>query len=130
MKYLRLTTFMWVIALSPELTADNNISFARDLIPVFRTHCAICHMSEESPGGIKLYPGAAYSSIVNTPSQNSSLLRIKPGDPEASYFLHKLEGTHLDAGGAGVQMPFGQPPLPDNVLKMIRQWITEGAVDN
>ncbi|MCK9505399.1 MAG: hypothetical protein M0Q95_14620 [Porticoccaceae bacterium] len=79
---------------------------------------------------MKLYPSAAYASIVNTPSQHSPLVRVKPGDPESSYFLHKLQGTHLDVGGAGAQMPFGQPPLDADVVDMIRQWISEGAVNN
>jgi len=58
------------------------------------------------------------------------MLRIKPDFPEASYLLRKLQGTHLDAGGSGVRMPFGQPPLSDNILNMISQWISEGAADN
>lgn len=79
---------------------------------------------------MKLYPSAAYASIVNRPSVESPLLRVKPGDPAASYLLHKLEGTHLDVGGIGVRMPFGLAQLPVETRTLIRRWIEEGAKDN
>lgn len=95
-----------VAVLPPALEAADQVSFARDIAPVLASQCATCHMSTEDPGGMKLYPSAAYRSIVNAPSKGSSLLRVRPGDPQSSYLLHKLEGTHLDVGGVGVRMPF------------------------
>ena len=44
--------------------------------------------------------------------------------------MHKLDGTHLDAGGQGVQMPFGAPPLEPEVRERIRAWIAAGALNN
>lgn len=79
---------------------------------------------------MKLYPAAAYQSLVGVASVESPLLRIARNQPDKSYMLHKLQGTHLDVGGKGVQMPFGQPPLPEDTQKKISQWIVQGALDN
>lgn len=116
----------------PALAAagPERVGFARDVVPILRTNCAVCHLTGQEPGGMKLYPSAAYRSIVKMPSQGSRLLRVTPGDPQASYFLHKIQGTHLDVGGTGAQMPFGQPPLAEAEQDVIRRWITQGALDN
>lgn len=110
--------------------ADDEVSFSKEVVPVLRTQCAGCHMTGDEPGGMKLYPSAAYASLVGVPSMESPLLRVAPGEPEHSYLMHKLEGTHLDVGGQGAQMPFAQPPLADETRTAIRQWIEAGAPDN
>lgn len=110
--------------------AADAVSFARDLVPVLRTRCAICHLTGQEPGYMKLYPSAAYASLVNVPSSEGPLKRVQPGAPQRSYLMHKLDGTHLDAGGAGEQMPLGQPPLDEAVRERFRAWIDQGAQDN
>lgn len=79
---------------------------------------------------MQLHPGAAHASLVGVPSTESALKRVEPGAPEKSYLMHKLDGTHLDAGGAGEQMPFGAPALDAAVRDRFRAWIAEGARDN
>jgi len=119
-----------LIMLAPVLRAAEPVSFSRDIVPVLRSQCATCHMSGDEPGRMKLYPSAAYRSLVDMPSTGSPLRLVSPGDPQASYLLHKLQGTHLDAGGTGVQMPFAQAPLPDETRELIRRWVAQGALDN
>jgi len=110
--------------------AAEAVSFAHDLAPVLRISCAVCHLTGEEPGNMKLYPGAAYASLVNAASTESKLKRVQPGAPELSYLMHKLEGTHLDAGGVGEQMPLGQAPLDQAILERFRAWIAQGAQNN
>jgi hypothetical protein len=55
-----------------------------------------------------------------------SILRVAPGDPDNSYLIQKLEGT----ASVGVQMPEGGPPLPQDRIDVIRQWISDGAIDD
>lgn len=112
------------------LHAANEVSFSKAVAPILRVQCATCHMSGDEPGGMKLYPSAAYQSLVGVASAGSPLQRVAPGKPKQSYLLHKLQGTHLDVGGAGVQMPFAQPPLPEDSLQLIRLWIEQGAKNN
>jgi hypothetical protein len=106
------------------------VSFARDIAPLLKTRCAICHMTGQEPGSMALHPGKAYASLVNMASVQSALLRVKPGAPEQSYLLLKLDGTHLDAGGQGVRMPFGMAPLDEITRQRIRDWIAAGAANN
>lgn len=79
---------------------------------------------------MKLHPAAAWASLVKVASTESPLRRVEPGAPGKSYLMHKLDGTHLDAGGQGVQMPFGAPPLEPEVRERIRAWIAAGAPNN
>jgi hypothetical protein len=51
---------------------------------------------------------------------------VAPGDPGNSYLIQKLEGT----AAAGAQMPLGRAPLPQATIDVLRQWITDGAVDD
>ena len=69
----------------------------------------------------------SYAMLVNVPSsQNNTILRVAPNDPDNSYLVQKLEGT----AGTGAQMPLGGAPLPQAQIDVIRQWITDGAIDD
>jgi hypothetical protein len=62
---------------------------------------------------------------VNAPSiRNPGATLVVPGDPDASYLVHKLEGA---AGIVGVRMPLGGPYLTDGQISIIRRWIARGA---
>lgn len=113
-----------------SVTAAEAVSFGRDLVPVLRTNCATCHLTGQEAGNMKLHPGGAYASLVNVASVESKLKRVAPGAPDESYLMRKLDGTHLDAGGVGERMPFGQPPLDDAVRERFRAWIAAGAANN
>jgi hypothetical protein len=106
------------------------VQFKRDIVPLLKTRCAVCHLTGEEPGNQALYPAAAYKSWVGVPSIESPLLRVKPGAPDESYVVHKLEGTHLAAGGKGVRMPMDGDPLTIQEIQTIREWIGAGAPDN
>lgn len=110
--------------------AAEPVSFQRDIVPLLRARCATCHMTGKEAGNIALHPGAAYASLVDVPSVSSKHLRVKPGAPEESYLMMKLDGTHLDAGGKGARMPMGAVPLDEKTRDRIRAWITEGARNN
>lgn len=103
------------------------VSFEREVLPLFKQHCVACHMSGQEQGGLALAPRLAYASLVDVPSRESPLLRVKPGAPEASYLVRKLDGTHQEAGGSGVQMPMGGPALDAALRDTVRRWIAEGA---
>ncbi len=66
---------------------------------------------------------------LNVQSNESSLVRIAPGDPPASYLVHKIEGTQASVGGSGVRMPLGGS-LTDDQINTIRAWVTKDAPNN
>ena len=104
----------------PPLSADFDSIQANIFTPI----CSVCHAGASAPQGLHLDAGNSYNMLVNVPSTEvPSLMRVKPGDPDNSYIIQKLEG-HAAVGG---QMPLGGPYLSTSTIAFIRQWITNGA---
>lgn len=114
-------------AASPQAAAEKSL-FQAEIAPLLASNCATCHMTGQEAGNMALIPAKAIESLVGVKSVEApNLVRVVPGDPDASYVIMKLEGTHLAKGGSGAQMPFGAPPLPKETIAKVRQWIAEGA---
>lgn len=108
-----------------ELTLPQGLEPTLDSIQqnIFTPSCATagCHITGSPPFGLDLSEGNAYANLVNIASgQFSTLDLVEPGDPDNSYLIRKLE-----AQGSGALMPLGRPPLPQDEIAIIRQWITE-----
>lgn len=94
-------------------------------VNVFDASCTSCHAGAAAPLGLQLDAGNSYVNLVGVSSrQVGSLLRVAPGDPDASYLVRKLEGTAAE----GEQMPLGGPPVPAGTIAFVRQWISDGAL--
>jgi hypothetical protein len=94
--------------------------------PIFSERCT-CHLSSVGSGGLSLRAGLAYDNLVGVPSAGAPMFtRVVAGDADASYLIAKLEGTHLEMGGLGAQMPLGGT-LDQDLIDEIRAWIDEGA---
>ena len=92
---------------------------------VFTPICSPCHSGATAPEGETLDAAHSYNSIVGVPSTEVPTLdRIKPGDPDNSYLVQKIEGA---PGIIGAQMPYHETPLPQSTINAIRQWVTDGA---
>ena len=125
-----LTPLFTPLFLLPLCATAEGVSFKQDVVPVLKSRCVVCHLPGGAQAGLVLHPRAAYDALVNKPSTESPLLLVAPGEPDKSYLLHKLMNTHLDVGGSGLQMPFGEIPLTSEEIAPVRQWITEGAANN
>jgi len=93
-----------------------------------RLACINCHNGNPFvPGnftGANAYPALVGRSSVEKPG----LLRVAPGDPNNSYFVHKLEGG---PNIVGERMPRGGGPfLTGGQMLVIRKWIADGAPNN
>lgn len=117
-------------ALAAVQAQQATVSFDRDLQSLFNNQCVFCHMTGAESGGLNLEPGLAYEYLVNAKSSQADMRRVEPGDPEASYLLHKLQGTHVEVGGRGNQMPLGGMLWSEEQLNLLRHWILEGAPNN
>ena len=98
---------------------------------IFAPTCSGCHSGPTGnslPEGMDLSSTAnSFAALVNVASlQVGSLDRVTPGDPGNSYLVQKLEGT----AAAGGRMPQGGPFLNQATIDMVRQWITDGALNN
>ena len=91
--------------------------------------CAVsgCHTGAGAPQGLRLDEANGYGLLVGVASMEvPSLLRVDPGDPNNSYLIQKLEGTAASGG----RMPLNGTPLPQSTIDIIRQWISDGAIDD
>lgn len=135
-----------------DSTPKTNPSFRRDIQPVFAVSCALstgCHgtdngapplsppllgpRSNVSPDDAML--SLMLADLLKPSAQAPGLARVKPGRPDESYLIQKLEGTHAcSAGtcpnGCGSRMPpLGDPLAPEQIAQ-IRDWILHGAQNN
>ena len=86
-----------------------------------------CHLGAGAPQGLRLDDANSFGLLVGVPSsESSSTLRVAPGDPGNSYLIQKLEGS----ASVGAQMPLGAPALEQASIDVIRQWISDGAIDD
>ncbi len=112
----------------PPPAAKGDVSFAKSVQPLFAKKCAnaSCHGAAKS-AGMQLTSGMAYANIVNVASsEDPKLMRVKPGAPDESWLVMKLEGKQT----FGARMPLSGGYLSDAQIQMIRQWIQAGAQNN
>jgi hypothetical protein len=80
---------------------------------------------------MNLSAGQAYANTVDSASvELPAMDRIKPNKPDSSYLVHKINNTHIAAGGSGARMPAGAPQLPLQTRRMVARWVSEGAQNN
>lgn len=91
---------------------------------VFTPSCALssCHDDISQASGLNLSAGKSLGSLVNVASSlESSFMRVAPQDPDASYLIRKVEGSHT----VGERMPLFGEPLSAAQLGALRGWIDE-----
>jgi len=107
---------------SLKKTNHGTASFARDILPIIGARCLSCHEQEgegANRSGLKLH---TYQAVMAGTQQGGNL--IIPGEPKTSTFMIML--TRQDH----MRMPFGQPPLSDDEIRVIGKWIEQGAENN
>ncbi len=117
---------MLILVLAGCDSAPSGPSFSREIVPLLKRHCVMCHMEGGAQGGLSLHP-QAHKKLVDVPSAQSNLPLITPGSAQDSYLYHKLRGSHLDVGGSGDSMPYQRDLLDAADLELIQQWIAHGA---
>ncbi|QDU41063.1 WD domain, G-beta repeat [Maioricimonas rarisocia] len=96
------------------------ISYYKQIRPIFQAHCQGCHQPAKSSGA---YVMTTFEQLVG--GGESEEAAIVPGKPDESYLVEEI--TPVDGEAA---MPKGKPPLADAEIALIREWITQGAVDD
>lgn len=105
---------------TPPLSAE----FSSIQANIFTPICSVCHVGGGAPEGLRLDAADSYNLLVGVPSTEvPSLMRVKPGDPDSSYIIQKLQGT----AAVGGRMPLGGPYLSADQIAFIQQWIANGA---
>ena len=108
-------------------------TLSADVQPIFTATCAFsgCHVGSDPQEGQNLSAGQTFSNVVNVASNELPTMdRVEPGQPDSSYLVHKIQGTHLQVGGSGDRMPLARSPLSQAEIDVIRAWIQAGAMSN
>lgn len=118
------------------------LSFRRDIAPVLDKHCTVkdCHGDQPAIDvSLDLRPAVAYRQLVNVPAEvgEAHLMRVRPGDPDASMIVHKLAGQigFKEGKRMPIDVDTGEPivpsPLPAQFVDgVVVPWIQAGAPDN
>ena len=96
--------------------ASERVDFLRDIQPLFEVSCIACHGSEKQMAGLRLDSRSA----ALAGGQSGRL--IEPGDVNGSLLFDRIVGK-----GDQAQMPMGGKPLDSATIRLIRQWIEQGA---
>lgn len=112
---LSLTNCYYDEVLVIEDTTPTAISFANDIQPIFNANCVSCHPSVSVPD---LTEGNSYTFLTVT---DPAL--VVPNDADGSELYQRILGI-----GGGVMPPSGSLSKTD--IKLIRDWINNGALNN
>lgn len=108
-------------------TIPETVTLSSHVQPIFSSRCTSCHTGGAPPAGLPLTTGNSFGALVGvTSTQVGTLQRVNAGDPDTSYLVDKIEGTHT----VGVQMPPSGGPLTPTQIALIRDWISSGALNN
>lgn len=107
-------------------------SFENSIQPIFAARCATssCHNYATHQAGLILEPGVAYDRIVNViATRRSGWKRIVPSKPDSSFLIQVLLADTTKHPEIS-RMPLGRPPLTDNQINTIINWVVLGAQRN
>jgi hypothetical protein len=94
----------------------------------FNRHCVSCHPAVNP--SLDLRPGRSYADIVGKPALEApGMVRVVAGDPDASFLYLKVNGFPElgDIPAIGTRMPPMAPRLPESEIRILRDWIAQGA---
>lgn len=89
------------------------VTFAKDLVPVIRSHCLTCHGTPKIEGGFDMRTAAAMLKGGNSGDA------FKPGDPSKGSLWSLVKDNEMP--------PAGKPKLTDAEKKLFHDWIAGGA---
>jgi hypothetical protein len=115
-----------------DTTQPATVSYAGQIVPLFepaKYACGDigCHASNLP--GLTNYRMGTYAQlfVAGSEARQEGMCEVKPGDPDNSYLIWKVEGH---SGIQGVRMPKDRPAMSAQDLQLLRQWVLEGARNN
>ncbi len=91
-----------------------DISYHREVWPIFKRHCVGCHSAQKSKGGLRLDDVAA----VQKGGETGPL--FVSGKPDQSLLIKQIIGDEPE-------MPVKEAPLSSAKVALLRDWIAQGA---
>src|SRR5262249_30098994 len=110
-------------AAAPEKKPEEpqNVSYYRNIRPIFQQHCQGCHQPAKPQGGFVM---TSHAELLKAGDKREP--GIVPGKPDKSMIVTQV--TPHD--GKKPAMPKGKESLTDYEINLIKKWITQGAKDD
>jgi len=109
------------VAVASQEAPGDTVSFAEDLLPIFRAKCAECHGGEDENGEVWEEGGLNLLSYERVMQGSEFGPVVEPGKPDESFLLEQVVVG---------EMPQEGELLPEEEIEMIRAWIVAGAPNN
>lgn len=117
-------------AASPKLSTD--------VLPIVKMRCALagCHDPIKREHGMDLSTAATiYAAWVGRETadhcrNNMAVVRVAPAKPEASFVVTLIEAPPGRCAEQRRMPPVALPVLPPAEVKIIRDWVLAGALNN
>ena len=108
---------------SPASAAEPaaKVSYYKDIRPIFAQHCNGCHQPAKPMGS---YITTGHADLFK-PGEREKI-GVVAGKPDASYLVEQIK-VHADGKA---EMPKGRDPLNPIQVKLIVDWIAQGATDD
>ena len=108
-------------AASVSPSAQDTVSFANDVLPIFELRCAECHGATDENGEVRTEVSLNLLEYERVMLGSEFGTVIEAGDPANSFLLDMIvDGT----------MPEQGDPVPEEEIAIIRAWIEAGAPNN
>lgn len=111
-------------------STPNAITLQQVQSAVFTQSCALsdCHRGGSAPFGLDLTAGQTLGNVVGVASaEKPEFDRVEPWNPTDSYVYMKATGDLRISGDPMPPLNLA-PPLTDQQLELLRQWIEQGAL--
>jgi WD40 repeat protein len=116
-KWLPTFSLFLLTALS-TVSAAQGVSFMTDVAPILMTRCAGCHGPKKAEGGYRIHTFRFLNAAGDAEEPP-----VVAGKPDRSPLWQRLIANDAD-----VRMPQDDDPLDPQQLRIVAQWIREGAV--
>jgi hypothetical protein len=108
------------VAPKAETPTTVDVSFAKDVQPIFTQTCMPCHAGGKDAKGN--YDMTSYAGVMS--NGEDAISNVLPGNADSSTIYRRLNDT------VPPQMPKGRPALTAAQLATIQKWISQGAKNN
>ena len=103
-----------------EKKADDKVSFAKSIRPIFQANCQGCHQPAKARGE---YVMTSFASLLK--GGDSGEKAVVAGHSAKSNLVKQITPVNGKA-----EMPQGKKPLDASEIDLIKKWIDQGAIDD
>lgn len=116
-----LTLFALTAPTSVRADDAPKVSYYKDVRPILQQHCNGCHQPAKPLGG---YITTSHPDLLKAGERGKP--GVVAGKPAQSYLVDQIK---VHANGKA-EMPKNRDPLPTDQIKLLTDWIAQGATDD